>query len=77
MSEGGRGSVGNGAVKREPQDPARSWGWDNYCQPYPERSKLIALVFHPSGGVGWQQRVGGIHTWEKAWLLQRGLSFLE
>lgn len=48
MSDGGGLSVGTGTVKREPQDGARSWGWDSYCQPYPGRSRVISS-FSPFG----------------------------
>lgn len=50
-----------GTVSREPQALARSWGWGNHCQPYPEM--LGAMTPDPSPFRLSESRV---YTWEKA-----------
>lgn len=54
------------------------WGGE-LCQPYPEVWGEPRALGRSSLWLGWKRRpwVGVAHTWEKAWLLQRGLSFLE
>lgn len=48
-----------------------------FASPTQKSGAMTPEPVTPQSGLGGQRPMGGAHTWEKAWLLQRGLSFLE
>lgn len=76
----GRGVRGTRAVRQGPGNPRLRPGdriGVTFASPTQKSGGVTPATVAPLAGqgeaaVGWKS-----HTWEKAWLLQRGLSFLE
>lgn len=76
---GGRGSGGDNGGEAGPGEPQARPGdrtGVTFASPTQKSGGTTPGTVPPAGqgvaAAGWQG-----HTWEKAWLLQRGLSFLE
>lgn len=61
-------------MKREPQGPGQELGLRQLLPALPRKVAGDRSGFSTLQAA---EQAGGTHTWEKAWLLQRGLSFLE